>query len=62
MDIAITGLIVRATARADAPGGLVAARRITRPVAKLIAVTRAMTAGDRDGRWPRAAWRRLLGC
>ena len=30
--------------------GLVAARRITRPVAKLIAVTRAMTAGDRSGR------------
>jgi methyl-accepting chemotaxis protein len=30
--------------------GLVAARRITRPVAKLIAVTRAMTAGDRSAR------------
>ena len=30
--------------------GLLAARRITRPVAKLIAVTRAMTAGDRSAR------------
>ena len=30
--------------------GLVVARRITRPVARLIAVTRAMTAGDRSAR------------
>jgi len=30
--------------------GLVAARRITRPVARLMAVTRAMTAGDRTAR------------
>ena len=39
--------------------GLVAVRRITRPVAKLIAVTRAMTAGDRSAR---AGPRPLPGC